>query len=384
MFREGGPPGAKLEIVWPLTAEAGLSAPVAPAAKPALAELLDDTAAAVRRHIVLAPEAADVVALWIGHTWVYERFDYTPRLAITSPVAECGKSMLLEVIASTCRAPVKTDNVTPASMFRLIEARKPQLTILADEYDTYITGNDELRGIVNSGHQRSGAVLRTERTEEGQFEVREFPTFAPLALAGIKKLPATIASRALPILLQRKAKADRVEKFRENGNRAKLAALNGRWERWAVGARLDLNPDMPDVLGDRQGDVSVPLLAIADAAGKEWGERARRALVAVFKGAAALGSQDDKGLLLLKHLREIFEPKDRPPVESEFSMFLCDVLAERDDGPWKERGRAIEQSDLAKLLAPFGIKSKSVRKDKLVLKGYYRKDFFDAWKRYLG
>jgi hypothetical protein len=57
-----------------------------------LAELLDEFVAAIRRHVILPAEAALVIALWIAHTWVYEKFEQTPRLAITSPTERCGKS----------------------------------------------------------------------------------------------------------------------------------------------------------------------------------------------------------------------------------------------------------------------------------------------------
>jgi putative DNA primase/helicase len=62
------------------------------------AVLLHDIAAAIRRHVVLSDHEADIVALWIVHCYVFDTFQCTPRLAITSPEKRCGKTTLLDVI----------------------------------------------------------------------------------------------------------------------------------------------------------------------------------------------------------------------------------------------------------------------------------------------
>src|SRR6516165_9450090 len=38
------------------------------------------------------------VALWILHTYIYDRYTFTPRLALLSPVFGCGKTTLLALI----------------------------------------------------------------------------------------------------------------------------------------------------------------------------------------------------------------------------------------------------------------------------------------------
>ena len=57
-------------------------------------------------------------------------------------------------------------------MFRGIEKYKPCLLI--DEADTFLGVNDELRGILNSGHRQGGAVLRVNRDD---LEPRQFSKF---------------------------------------------------------------------------------------------------------------------------------------------------------------------------------------------------------------
>ncbi|MBX6385490.1 MAG: hypothetical protein IRZ07_21380, partial [Microbispora sp.] len=100
------------------------------------------------RHVVMSPAAADCTALWIAHTWVYDRFQHSPRLSITSPVKRCGKSTLLDVLRATCHRPLKADNISASGVFRTVEALRP-LTLLVDEADSFLGDNEELRGILN-------------------------------------------------------------------------------------------------------------------------------------------------------------------------------------------------------------------------------------------
>jgi hypothetical protein len=57
--------------------------------------LLDDLAATITRHVGLPDGGADAVALWTVHTHLLDAAYRAPRLAITSPTRECGKSTLL-------------------------------------------------------------------------------------------------------------------------------------------------------------------------------------------------------------------------------------------------------------------------------------------------
>ena len=82
-------------------------------------ELLDRLVFGVKRHLVLPGAASDIVALWITHTWIFERFEHSPRLGITSPTMRCGKSTLLEVLRLTCRRPLKADSISPSGVFRI-------------------------------------------------------------------------------------------------------------------------------------------------------------------------------------------------------------------------------------------------------------------------
>ena len=138
----------------------------------------------IRRHVVLDQAAADATALWIAHTHAIDAAYVTPRLAITSPEKRCGKTTLLSVLCPVVARPLSAANITPATVFRAIDAVRPCL--LVDEADTFFGQAEELRGIINAGHCRATAtVLRTVDTPEG-FEVREFSVWGPVAIAATR------------------------------------------------------------------------------------------------------------------------------------------------------------------------------------------------------
>src|ERR1700745_1735426 len=61
-------------------------------------ELLDQIVGCLREYLVLPSGSAEITALWVLHTHVFDCFMITPRLAITSPEKGCGKTTLLDVI----------------------------------------------------------------------------------------------------------------------------------------------------------------------------------------------------------------------------------------------------------------------------------------------
>jgi putative DNA primase/helicase len=344
--------------------------------------LLDLLSSAVHRHVVLSDISADAVALWIAHTWVYSRFEHSPRLGITSPLRRCGKSTLMEVLRETCRRPLKADNLSASGVFRTVEALRP-LSLLIDEADTFMRDNEELRGVLNSGYERSGQVIRVVERKDEHVPV-VFATYCPVALAAIGDLSLTLADRALPIRLQRKAHADRVEKLRASGNRAALTDLRRKLARWAKDCFGDLSndPPVPEALNDREGDISIPLLAIAAHAGQAWAERGRRALLGIFGLRAETEGNADAGALLLADLHQIFNEHS---AERMPSVTICKHLKAMEDRPWPDwkQGKPMTPTQLARELRPFRIQPTTIRNGEKTPKGYHKGAFEEAWSRYL-
>ncbi len=241
-----------------------------------LPAVLGELEAAILRHMSMSRAGAICVTLWVAHTWCYREFEFTPRLAIISPLPRCGKSTLLAIIQATASRSFKADNISASGTFRTIEALAP-LTLLLDEADSFLRDNEELRGVLNSGYERSGCVVRTIEIKEVWTPVR-FSTWCPAAIAAIRRIPATIEDRSVPARLQRAGAGAGIVKLRTPGARQALREIARKFCRWRQdGPTLTAEPTVPAALNDREADISVPLLSVAEAAGPEWAERARGA-----------------------------------------------------------------------------------------------------------
>jgi hypothetical protein len=348
------------------------------------AALLDGIAEAIGRYVIMPEHARHAAALWVAHTYLLDCFSITPRLAVRSPMKRCGKTTLLDVISRLVLRPLPTGSVTAAALFRVVEGYRP--TLLVDEADTFLAEADELRGTLNSGHRRGGQVVRTVGDDH---EPRAFSTFAPVAIAIIGNLPDTLADRSITVDLKRRMPSEKVASFRFDrvGHLDVLARQAARWAQDHAGTISASDPEMPGI-HNREADNWAPLLAIADAAGGAWPERARAAAAA---GHTAGGDEASLIELLLGDIQDIFAKREAnkvEPMDRISSGDLVEALVAIEGRPWPELGRnrkPLTQNGLARRLKPLAIAPDSVRVDeKRTPKGYYLHQFKEAFARYLG
>jgi hypothetical protein len=271
----------------------------------------------------------------------------------------------------------------PAVLTRKIDAEEP--TLLLDESDAALQGEKEyaevLRGILNTGYRRGGKT--SVAVPAGRdFSYRDLSTFSPKAIAGIGKLPDTVASRSIPIRLKRKAPSEQVARFRRREVEGSAMPLHVRLEAFAltrVDALEQARPELPEELGDRATDVWEPLLAIAELAGGGWAERGQRA--ALCLSAKAMSEDDSLGVRLLADIRSVFVEAKEGRV---FTERLLEQLAQIEEAPWGDwYGKRISPRKVAQLLKPYGIKPKTLRIREQTKAGYEQRWFSDAWRRYL-
>src|SRR5438067_7204044 len=226
-------------------------------------DVLNELAETFRRYIALPTGAADALALWCAHAHGFKAFICSPRLNISSPEKGCGKTTLRDVVALFVPRPVATENLSVAVLFRLVDAHAP--TILADEYDSWIKDNDELRGLLNAGHRRGASVLRCEG--EGK-EVRAFAAFAPAVLCGIGALPGTLHDRSIIVRLERAKPGELNKRFdpRHTGREQKLYRQLARWVAENFLQLEGADPRLTDNVFYRLADNWRPLCALADIA----------------------------------------------------------------------------------------------------------------------
>jgi integrase len=92
-----------------------------------LADLLAETRIFVRRFVVVGEPELDAMALWNAHTYVYDCAQATPYLHPHSPEPGSGKTTLLDVLEQTACGAIQADNLTEASLFRMIAKLRPTL-----------------------------------------------------------------------------------------------------------------------------------------------------------------------------------------------------------------------------------------------------------------
>lgn len=337
-------------------------------------ELLAELQATIERFCVLPAHSAPLMAAWILFTWAHDAFDISPVLAFVSPEKRCGKTTALSVIGALAPKPMHAVSISSSVLFRVVERYTP--TVLIDEADTFLAGNDELRGILNGGHNRRSAYVW--RSVGDDHEPRAFKVWSPKAVAMIGQLPDTLADRALMVPLRRKQADETVERFRERCavDLLELRRKAARWSQDNIAQLREMDPKVPAELNDRAQDNARAICAIADAAGDKWPNLIRDALVGI-----ALRADDEPrsaGALLLRDIAEIFERLGSAQIASSV---LCETLWRMETSPWSDwrSGKPISPRGVAKLLRPYGITAKRDRANNI----YIHSDFADAFERYL-
>ena len=245
----------------------------------------------------------------------------------------------------------------PAALFRAIEASHP--TLIVDEADTFLAKNSELRGILNSGHnRRTASVLRVEKLGKKHTSVR-YSTWAPKAIASIGNLSDTLHDRSIVIRLRRKLSSEKVRNFRADRVQAltNLCRMAARWAQDNLDTLRNLDASVPGQLHDRQADNWRALFNIADRIGGDWGAKARAAALAI-EGAESEceNASPTSPIRLLADCRTVFEDQDVTELSAkEIIARLCAL----DETPWRDyrSGKPITEAAFAALLRPFGITS---------------------------
>ena len=371
--------------------------------------LLDDLESLIVLYVLLPKWAAEMLALWVLHTYAFKLRQVATYIGIESPEKRCGKTTLLTVLCELVNRPVVASNISSPAFFRVIEEKEP--TLLIDEADTVLHRNKELRGIMNSGYAKKTAyVIRTanqtiqtpraeEREKNGEgTEPRTDPTrlvrfscWCPKAIATIKHLPETLADRCIVIGMQRKNPREKYERLRN----LKGTEFRRKCARFVLDHADEIaraQPEIPADLNDRAADIWEPLLALADLAGGDWPVKARNAAL----GLTAVAQEESPIVALLLDLWIMFvqqgcaDRNGEAPTQKKggtrvFSRDLVAGLNCDTDRPWValRKGKEVTELWLAQQLRPYGLKPKTIWIGETAAKGYLEEDFLEAFRRYV-
>ena len=345
---------------------------------------LDLVHALLQDYIALDKHEYVAMALWAVHTHVYDQFQVTPRLALTSPVRGCGKSITLSVLARLVARHELVDNITAAALYDTLDRYRP--TMLIDEADNLeLSAQAALRAILNAGYYKGRYIRRGVGRQ-----ARRYAVFAPVALASIGTLTLPLMSRSIVVHMKRHDGSRPLRRFIE-GDTQDLDITYQHTYAWARNALLNPNPEMPPELGaDRLADNWRPLIAVADACGPAWGALAREAAIAF----ANRYHDEDIVVVLLTAIRDVFDASevDRLTLEA-----IVTALHAGEDAGWDEwrgekgdqRPHKISKAEVSRLIRDrFRVRAHSVwpppprRPEHRSGKGYYRADLEPLWAAY--
>jgi len=341
-------------------------------------ELAGELTAAFKRHVIMTNDEALAAALWCLHSHAIDAATISPILMIKSPEKKCGKTTAMKMLKWLAAESLMASNLTASSVYRVIDQWHPSLII--DEADSFLKTSDELKNVLNSGHDREGAyVIRTAQTSKG-FEVKTFSTWSAKAMALIGTAPDTLEDRSITIKLRRKLTSEKIVTLR--GQAQNIKNLGRKAARWLADHREELrghDARVPSqITNDRAADNWRTLLSIADQLGGKWPARARAAALAIEGVEDEPDAGQTPGVRLLADCKTVFENRT---AEALSARDLIDEICSLEES---RLGKRITESGFAAILKPFGIKSK--RETSGEAKGkkkWHRTDFEDPWRRYL-
>ena len=344
-------------------------------------QLLDETSETIRRFIVLDKYQSDIAALWISVCWFADRVRIAPIALINAPEKACGKTQLLTVLRKIAPRAEQFAGISPSVLFRMIEKYQP--TLFIDEIETVLKDNEPLRGLLNAGHTRDSANVWRSVSAGDDFELKKFNVWGMKAIAGINaiRLAETITSRSIVFELRRKKPDEEITRLRyaEPGLFETLQAKFARFAKDYADKVQQVQPYLPDELGDREQDNIEPLLQVAHVAGGHW---PGTALDAALKMCKTTDSHHNKATELLCDIRDIFETKKDDKISTDD---LIKMLASDNEKPWQtyNNGGPLTPRQLASILKPYRISSKKIRAGCVTLQGYELNQFQDTFDRYL-
>ena len=351
-------------------------------------ELFERYRAILRENISLSDSQEIACALWACHTHVYESFDCTPYLYITSADPGCGKTHLMDVVGFLSARPKPSGTISAPAIFRAIQQWKP--TLLIDEADNIIRGDSEMAqtilGVLNSGYSRGTPAIRCVG-QGANLKAEEFETYGPKAFTALGRLPSTITSRSLRIKM-RKAQPQSIRRFRFSRLQKSCAPIAAAMGAWLVSHARELEsaePDIPDSLQLRDAEIHIPLLAVAELLGADIAEQAR----AAFTELQGAGAEDERSISQ-QLLADIWAIWTRPEgnllneiPDQVSSKYILEELIKLEDRRWchfHKSGREMTINDLSNILLRYDIKSDRLHFENERMRGYTLIQFIPIWR----
>lgn len=161
-------------------------------------QLIDGLRGWLRRYIVLTAAQELTLALWIVHTWLYERLGRTTAYVEITGVSGSGKTAVLDAMQLTCRGAEKLQTIRTMYICRRIREQAGLCTILIDEAEKLASDAfGDQRSMLAGGYREGGVHGVTV----GKGTVR-FPVWCPKAFTSLRSLTPVLHNRSIPIWME--------------------------------------------------------------------------------------------------------------------------------------------------------------------------------------
>ncbi len=248
-----------------------------------------------------SPAARDAVALWAAHCHVRNNdgrllWRATPRLLLVSSEPGSGKTRVLELLGRLCPNVFGIDSEPTVAALAHTLGRE-HATVLLDEADVLFgrgARKEGVRAVLNSGYLPNGTVLKMRGSKADRVAV-----FGAVALAGLDVIETAtggtleaLLSRCIRIRMHRAAMPVADLTTRADRGAALLRQALGSWAGAHAGELADAEPELPEGVHGRLAQIWTPLLAVAEAAGADWPDRAWDALYELAMRGGVSSSED--------------------------------------------------------------------------------------------
>jgi len=136
----------------------------------------------IRTYVDISPRFELIASYYALFSWVYDGFNELPYLRVRGDYGS-GKTRFLLTVGSICYKPIFASGATSTSaMFRILDVFRG--TLIIDEAD--FRNSDEMSDvtkILNCGFVKGLPVLRTEVSQNREFNPRAFQVFGPKLVA---------------------------------------------------------------------------------------------------------------------------------------------------------------------------------------------------------
>lgn len=161
--------------------------------------IINDISTYIREFIYLKEEPEYIVISLIPLlSYIVSVFERIPYFWLRADKGS-GKTTLMSVLKPLVYHPVFVSNITPSTLFRIVDENSP--TLFMDEVEALATrsnANNPFIQILNSGYHKEGQVTRTRGNQ-----VQVFKTYGLKILAGISQIAETVEDRCIQINLHK-------------------------------------------------------------------------------------------------------------------------------------------------------------------------------------